>query len=223
MKRYAYLFPGRKRLGIMLIYYDLDTSPNCLKIKILLTELGIAYEQRQVDLATVRGATYRAKFPTGMSPAIEDGDVRLSESSAIAQYLASKHGAFIPGDLGGRALMYQALAIEAALLAPTVGGQGLFGELYRPEAERNLRRISELERRAQFVASVLSGILGHREYFAGELSIADFQLYAAVAKSLEGRVFVNPPANLVSWCERMTARPSVAAARERYVPYRKAS
>ncbi|HEX3759694.1 MAG TPA: glutathione S-transferase family protein [Kofleriaceae bacterium] len=207
----------------MLIYYDLDTSPNCLKIKILLTELGIAYDQRQVDLATVRGADYRAKFPTGMSPAIEDGDVRISESSAIAQYLAAKHGAFIPRDPDRRALMYQALSIEAALLAPTLGGQGLFGELYRPEAERNLRRIGELEIRAQFVAGVLGAILGDREYFAGELSIADFQLYAAVAKSLEERVFVDPPANLVAWCARMTARPSVAAARERYVPYRKAA
>jgi glutathione S-transferase len=207
----------------MLIYYDLDTSPNCLKTKILLTELGIAYDQRQVDLATVRSADYRARFPTGMSPAIEDGDVRISESSAIAQYLAAKHGAFIPRDPGRRALMYQALSIEASLLAPTVGAAGLFGERHRPEAERNLRRIGELETRAQFVAGMLGGILGDRECFAGELSIADFQLYAAVAKSLEGGVFVDPPANLVAWCARMTARPSVAAARERYVAYRKAS
>jgi len=207
----------------MLTYYDLDTSPNCLKIKILLTELGVAYDQRQVTIADVRGPDYRAKFPTGMSPAIEDGDLRISESSAIAQYLATKHGAFIPKDPERRALMYQALSVESSLLAPTVGGAGLFGELYRPEAERNIQRIGELRERAQVVAGVLGKLLGEREYFAGELSIADFQLYAATAKSLEEGVFRDPPANLVAWHQRMTARPSVAAARERYAPYRKAA
>lgn len=207
----------------MLTYYDLDTSPNCLKIKILLTELGLAYDQRQVDIAAVRGPEYRAKFPTGMSPAIEDGDVRISESSAIAQYLAGKHGAFMPKDGVGRSLMYQALSVESSLLAPTVGGQGLFGEMFRPEAERNVRRIDELRERAQFVAGVIGKILGDREYFAGAISIADFHMYPAVAKSLEAGVFRDPPANLVAWYERMTARPSVAASRERYVPYRKAA
>ena len=72
----------------MMIYYDWNASPNCLKTKILLNELGIEYEQRSVDRATLQGADYRAKFPTGQSPAIEDGEVRIAESGAIALYLA---------------------------------------------------------------------------------------------------------------------------------------
>jgi glutathione S-transferase len=204
----------------MLTYYDWNASPNCLKIKIVLSELGIEYEQRSVDRAALQSAEFRAKFPPGQAPAIEDGDVRISESSAIAQYLADKHGALIPKDVKRRALMYQALALEAALLAPTVGGQGLFGELSRPEAERNLPRIAELRAKAQRVAQVLGAALGDRPYFADELSIADIQLYAATAKSLEAGVFDDPPPNLVAWCARMTERPSVAAAREQYLSYR---
>jgi len=205
----------------MLIYYDWNASPNCLKTKILLNELGIEYDQRSVDRPALQGADYRAKFPTGMAPAIEDGDVRISESGAIALYLAHKHGALVPKDAARRARMFQAMSIEASLLAPTVGGQGLFGELVRPEGERNQPRIAELRAKAQWIAKVLSSVLGDRAYFADELSVADIQLYAATAKSLEGGVFEAPPTNLVAWCARMTDRKSVAAAREQYLAYRR--
>jgi glutathione S-transferase len=204
----------------MLTYYDLDDSPNCLKIKILLLELGIPYEQRNLDRPYVRGHAYREKFPTGMAPAIDDGEVSIAESGAIALYLATKHGKLIPTEPERRALMYQALLLEAALVAPTTGGQGLFGELYKPEPQRNERRIAELRERVVWVARVLGQVLGTRDYFAGELSIADIQLYAAVAKGLEAGVLGDAPSNLVAWCERMTRRPAVQAAREQYVHYR---
>jgi glutathione S-transferase len=207
----------------MLIYYDLNTSPNCLKTKILLNELGIPYEQRDLDLETVRGSDYRERYPTGLSPAIEDGDLRISESAAIALYLAEKHAALIPKDPNARAKMYQAISVEAAIVGPTLGGQGLFGELFKPEAERNLPRIAELQQRAQRVAQILGALLARAEYFAGEFSLADIQLYAGASKSLESGVFQNPPPNLVAWVQRMTARPSVASAREQYVPYRRAA
>jgi glutathione S-transferase len=205
----------------MLIYHDWNASPNCLKTKILLNELGIPYEQRNLDKAALQGQEYRAKFPTGQAPAIEDGEVRICESGAIALYLAEKSNALIPKDRGRRALMYQALFIEGTLLAPTVGGQGLFGELFKPEAERNRARVAELRIKAQRVAEVLGEVLGSRTYFAEEFSLADIQLYAATSKSLEGGAFENPPKNLVAWCARMGERASVMKAREEYVHYRK--
>jgi glutathione S-transferase len=205
----------------MLIYYDWDASPNCLKTAILLHELGVEVERRRVDRATLQSADYRAKFPSGLAPAIEDGEVRISESGAIALYLAEKHGALAPREPHRRARMFQAMLLEAALLSPTVGGQGLFGELYRPEAEQNQARIAELRLKAQRVAHALGSVLGARTYFAEEFSIADIQLYAAISKSLAGGVFEDPPANLVAWCARMTERPAVARAREEYVHFRR--
>jgi glutathione S-transferase len=204
----------------MLTLFDFDASPNCLKTKILLKELGIPYERHPVTREELRGAAFRRSFPTGQSPAIRDGDLLLAESGAIALHLAEQHGRFIPKDTRRRALMFQAMSIEASLLAPTVGGQGLFGELMKPEAERNAPRIAELRAKAVRVAQILGELLGDAPYFAEELSVADFQLYAAVAKSLEAGVFGDAPANLVKWCERMTARPAVAAARQEYVHYR---
>jgi len=207
----------------MLTLFDFDASPSCLKIKILLKELGQPFEQRNLTRADLRGPEYRAKFPTGQAPAIEDGSLRLAESSAIAVYLAEKHGKFIPQDSARRALMHQALAIEAALVAPTIGGQGLFGELAKPPAEQNTARIAELREQAARVGRILGELLSDRSYFADELSIADFQLYAAVSKGLAAGIFGEAPANLVAWCARITARPSVQAARREYVHFREAA
>jgi GST-like protein len=206
----------------MLLVYDFDQSPNCLKTKILLNELEIPHESRWMTRAELRSPEYRSKFPTGLAPAIEDGDVRIAESGAIALYLGQKHGRLIPESPARRALMFQAILLEASLLAPTVGGQGLFGELAKPEGERNLPRISELRDKAVRVGAVLGELLGSRPYFADELSLADVQLYAATSKSLAAGVFGAAPPNLVDWCERMTARPSVRSAREQYVHYRSA-
>ena len=187
----------------------------------LLLELGVPFDQKSVDRTFLQSPDHRAKFPTGLAPAIEDGDVRISESGAIALYLAEKHGALIPKDPARKALMFQALLFEAAILSPTVGGQGLFGELYKPKAEQSESRIGFLRQRAQDVAGMLGKILADKSYFAGELSIADIQLYAAVAKGLEGGIFGDAPKNLVAWAARMSERPSVAKAREQYVHYKK--
>ena len=204
----------------MLTLFDFDESPNCLKTKTLLLELCVPFETERMTRAELRGPEYRAKFPTGQAPAIEDGDLRIAESGAIALYLGHRHGRLIPTDPARRALMFQAMFVEASLVSPTVGGQGLFGELYKHEAERNLARIAELRVKGVRVGQILGELLGDRTFFADELSLADIQLYAAVAKSLEGGVFGDAPSNLVKWCERMTARPSVQAARKDYVHYR---
>ncbi len=206
----------------MLTLFDFDASPSCLKTKILLKELGIGFHQRNMTRADLRGAEYRAQFPTGQAPAIQDGELKLAESGAIALYLAEKHGRLIPRDPVRRALMHQALAVEATLVAPTVGGQGLFGELYKPAAEQNGPRIAQLREECVQIGRIVAELLGDKPYFAEELSIADIQMYAPVSKSLAAGIFGTAPQNLVEWCARMSALPSVRAARQEYIHYRDA-
>jgi hypothetical protein len=102
----------------MITFYDFDASPNCLKIKILLKELDIPFQERRMTRPELRAQPYGAQFPTAQAPAIVDGEIALAESGAIALYLAQKHGRFIPESAPRRALMYQALFVEASLLAP---------------------------------------------------------------------------------------------------------
>ena len=168
----------------MLKVYDYDASPNCLKLKILLKELEVPYEEEWLSQSQLRAPAYCALFPMAQAPAIRDGSLYLAESAAIALYLAEKHGRLIPPQPERRALMYQALFVEASLLAPTVGGQGLFGELYKPDSERNTARIAELQQKALHVGKAVSALLGDKPFFAEEFSLADIQFYPAISKSL---------------------------------------
>jgi len=205
----------------MLTYLNSEMSPNCLKTKILLLELALEHDQVERTGAEIRANPEEmAKFPNAQLPAIEDDGISIAESGAIALYLARKHGQFLPKDDAGHALMFQAVFLEAAVLAPTVGGQGIFGQLMRPEAERDMDRVAKLMPEAQRIAEVLGRVLGTRDWFAGEYSIADMQLYPAVNKCLAHDIFKDPPANLRAWNERMTARPAVKEARAGYVPYK---
>src|SRR5689334_3720672 len=77
-------------MGIVL--YDNPASSNAMKVRFLLAELGLDYERKHVPLAHPRPDWYRAVYPFGTVPFLEDGDFELGESNAILRYLANREG-----------------------------------------------------------------------------------------------------------------------------------
>ncbi len=71
-------------------------APNSRSVRSawLLEELGLDYELERFTLGdkAMRDAAYLAKNPNGRVPVLEDGDVRITESTAIAQYLVARYG-----------------------------------------------------------------------------------------------------------------------------------
>ena len=61
-------------------------------VRLLIAENGIKCDEEMVDL---KGAHYQEPYasinPNRMVPMLEDGDLRLTESSAILKYLADKY------------------------------------------------------------------------------------------------------------------------------------
>ena len=89
----------------MKLYYH-PASTTSRPIMLFAAEAGIALEQQVVDLFT--GEHYKPPFeainPNHLVPVLEDGDLRLTESSAILKYLAEKTGSpAYPKDLKLRA------------------------------------------------------------------------------------------------------------------------
>ncbi len=73
---------------------------------LLLSELGIAFEERMVTFAQGDGASwqaFRAFSPTGKVPCLHDGDRVVWDSLAIAEYLAERHADVWPSDPAARA------------------------------------------------------------------------------------------------------------------------
>src|ERR1051326_2647285 len=66
----------------MLTLYDADRCPFCARVRIVLAEKGIEYEDVQIDLAD-RPAWLYEKNPLGKVPVLEDGD--LAERVLLVQ------------------------------------------------------------------------------------------------------------------------------------------
>jgi len=75
----------------MKLYYH-PVSTTCRPIMLFAAESGIALDMELVDLFT--GAQYQPAFtsinPSAQVPVLDDGNFRLTESSAILKYLAEK-------------------------------------------------------------------------------------------------------------------------------------
>jgi len=75
-------------------------------VRLLIAENGIKCDEEMVDI--LKGAHYQEPYasinPNRMVPMLEDGDLRLTESSAILKYLADKYDLpSYPKDLKKRA------------------------------------------------------------------------------------------------------------------------
>src|SRR5690349_22538264 len=91
--------------GPMKLYYH-PISTTCRPIMLFAAEAGIALDYEFVDLFT--GAHYKPEYeainPSKQVPVLDDGDFRLTESSAILKYLADKADSpAYPKDLQKRA------------------------------------------------------------------------------------------------------------------------
>src|SRR4051812_48915984 len=75
-----------------MLLYDNPVSQNALKVRILLAELGLAHERREVPLAQPRPGWYIDVNPLGGVPALDDDGLVLAESHAILRYLANREG-----------------------------------------------------------------------------------------------------------------------------------
>jgi glutathione S-transferase len=95
---------AREEVTVKLYYHPISTTSR--PVVLFAAESGIALDHQIVDLFT--GEQYKPEYaainPSRQVPVLEDGDFRLTESSAILKYLADKTGSSAyPADLRKRA------------------------------------------------------------------------------------------------------------------------
>jgi GST-like protein len=190
-------------------------TPNGRKISVALEEMALQYTVKVIDIR--KGEQHQADFlkisPNGKIPAIVDSDgpngkpVSIFESGAILIYLGEKTGKFLPRDLEARIPVLEWLMFQHGGFGPIPGQVHHFIALENEQDRRyGLERFSKETRR---LYSVMDRRLETHEFFANELSIADFAILGWAWRHQRHKVDLAEFPHVKQWYETMMSRPGV--------------
>ena len=188
-------------------------TPNGWKVSIALEEMGLPYEVRVIDFATLEQKSdwYVKLNPNGRIPTLDDDGFVIFESGAILIYLAEKTGRFLPRDVQGRSRVIQWLMFQMSGIGPMMGQANVFFR-YFPEKIQSV--IDRYQREVTRLFGILDLQLASHEYVAGDYSIADMALWPWVSGYEWSGVSVAEFLNLQRWLTLVGARPAVQAGRD---------
>ena len=167
----------------MKLYYD-PASTTCRPIVLFAAEHRLMLDYVHVDLfqGEHRGDAFLAVNPNGQVPVLEDGDFRLTESSAILKYLAEKLGSpAYPAELQARARVNEALDWFNTNFYHDFGYGVVYAQVLpeyaRGDAAERAERLRWATERSKRRFDVLDGRLAASEgpyLFGAEPGIADY-------------------------------------------------
>lgn len=194
--------------------YNANFSPNCLRVRAVIHELGTELEIVEVD---VHGGGNRApeflKYnPNAKVPVLVDGDFVLWESRAINAYLAGldPQRRLYPEDAQARAIVDQWSYWQAIHLGPS--SQRLTFERVLKKrfgrGEPNEELVATESKETMKLLGVLDESLAGRKWVAGGLSIADFAIASTLTMRNEAGIVLDDLPNVSAWIQRLEARDS---------------
>jgi glutathione S-transferase len=186
--------------------HDYSASGNCYKVRLLLAQLGLAYERVPVDIFGGDTLTddYARINPARQTPVLErDGADPLSESGAILVHLA-EGTEYLPEDPDERAQALRWLFFEQAEVIPGIAGLRfrLITERIRPGG----REVEWRQGVGNAALKVLNERLEKSDFLAGDsYSVADISLYAYVHVAEEAGFELSDYQAVQRWIKRVEA------------------
>lgn len=198
------------------------TTPNGVKISIMLEETGLPYEAHYVDFGKQDQKTpeFLSLNPNGKIPAIIDPNgpggqpLAVFESGAILHYLAEKTGQFLPADPARKWETIEWLHFQMSAIGPMFGQVGYFHRFdgRHIEDKRPLQRYVDESKR---LFGILDARLANRQWIMGDdYTIADISIVGMVNNFLNfyeagDLVGYDSFTNVQAWFARMLTRPAV--------------
>ncbi|MCA8970575.1 MAG: glutathione S-transferase family protein [Planctomycetes bacterium] len=198
----------------MLTLYDSSVSGNCLKVRLLLTKLGIEFERVEISVRGDREPAKRERFLAGNprrkvpTVVLEDG-TSLSESMAILLWFGDGTR-FVPSDRLERQRVLEWLSFEQNNVEPAIAvlrhALTLAERTPDPAVEAFLRS------RSESVLAVMDAWIAGREFFVGDHeTIADIALFGYSHLARDAGIDLDAFGNVVAWHERMREQPGFVA------------
>lgn len=194
-----------------------------LRVLWLLNELGLKYEMMPLDMLKGEHKTdaFRALNPAAKVPVLVDGDVVLTESSAIPLYLAEKNpkAGFIPESVDDRAQMYRWIFFLVTEIEQPLWRIAHHTFIY-PEEKRLPQDIDLARQECKEMVAVLEGHMKGRNFIVGDrLSVADFNAAYTLDWANEQKMLEDAPrlrTFVKTMYDRPTAPPTIAQAMAKF-------
>jgi GST-like protein len=190
-------------------------TPNGRKISVALEEMALPYAVRVVDIT--KGEQHAPEFlrisPNNKIPAIIDPDgpdgapISVFESGAILLYLGQKSGRFWPESRRAQVAVLEWLMWQVGGFGPMPGQVHHF--LTVPDERDRSYGLARYSAETRRLYGVADRRLADREYFAGEISIADFAVLGWAWRHERHQIDLADFAHVRRWYEAMMARPGV--------------
>ncbi|XP_025017888.1 glutathione S-transferase 1 isoform X4 [Tetranychus urticae] len=183
------------------LYYD-NLSPPSRVVRILVKEIGLDVEEKQVNL--MAGDHMKPEFlainPFHCVPTLVDDGYALWESRSIITYLVDKfaHGhSLYPTDLHKRATVNRWLYWDSGTFYPSLSAYytpGFAGKPVKPEAAEVFKKN----------ASALDESLKSTKYVAGdELSVADISITVTISVASAMGIDTSELKNVEKWLKQV--------------------
>lgn len=197
----------------MLTLFDYLPSQNAWKVRLLLNQLEVPYQQVLVSIFEGEGRSeeYLRINPTGRVPALRLDDGRtLGESNAILAFLADGTP-FLPSDPYARAKVHQWLSFEQENVESVIGA--LRHWTMTGKLGRRLPQLVEAKRAGSLnTLALLERELAARPFIAGDdYTIADMSIFAYASRAEEAGLSLEPYPNFRAWIARVEAQPRFLA------------
>jgi glutathione S-transferase len=196
----------------MKLYYLPGACP--LASHIALEWIGQPYEAQAVGRDELKQPPFLALNPLGAVPVLVDGDLVLTQSAAILEYLAelNPQSGLLPDTPRGRAEVRRWLGLVNADLHRTFAN--IFAAGYfagdNEEFQRKLTETSTAKLKQLF--GVADKQLEGKDWIAGARSVADPYLYTVLRWAKAKKVDLGSMKNLQAFYDRMEADSGVQAA-----------
>jgi glutathione S-transferase len=187
-------------------------SPNVRRVRLTAAVLGLTLEEKKLDFAKGehKSPEYLALNPNGAVPTLVDGDLVLTESRAIMQYLASKkpESGLLPRDEGARADVVRWQFWDASHFSPALG-TFTFEKLIKPMmglGDPDQRKVDEALTNFRRFGAVLDKRLEGKKHVVGDaLTIADLTMASSLMYAKQTDAPLGEFPNLQAWFSRIAA------------------
>ena len=178
-----------------------------------LNELGLDYEIERYRLGdkAMRSPEYLAVNPNGRVPVLDDGDVRITESTAIAQYLLARYGEgrfAPPADSPDFPVYLQWLHYAEGMLMGPIGNYVVEAILLPPDRRSEVHAKRALKLLGNLLRPVDIQLEGN-DYLVGEFTAADTVTGHACLISQQIGTDLSELHNVTAYIDRLRARPAL--------------